>query len=163
MVGKCRPFGCDSSPFPLGKSRVFIFTTMRRCSLKLERPSQDQQSTQSNTPTVWVTPGPAAAVLGCTAWPRETGLKIQLAAPFKGSAGNRWNQTVAGKRCVFERWPKLKATHSSLMSGQVRGTEREGAGFGFGGAEGRDVDGLWLVWECPFLKVTPAVYLFFLV
>lgn len=47
---------------------VFIFTTMRRCGLKLERPSPGQRSTQSNTPTVWVTPGPAAQ---CSAAPRS--------------------------------------------------------------------------------------------
>ncbi len=61
LVGKCHPFGLsNSSPFPLGKGRVFIFTTMRRCSLKLVRPLPGQQSAQSDTPTVWVTPGPAA-------------------------------------------------------------------------------------------------------
>lgn len=77
----------DSSPFPRGKGRVFIYTTMRRCGLKLERPLPGQQSTQSDTPAVWVTPGPAAR-LHCTAQPQETGLKIQSTAPFKGSAGN---------------------------------------------------------------------------
>lgn len=52
--------GSDSSPSPSGEGRVFIFTTMRRWDLKLERSLPGQQSTQSNTPSVWVTPGPTA-------------------------------------------------------------------------------------------------------
>lgn len=66
-------------------------------------------------------PRASSTVLGCTVQPQETGLKIQSMAPFKGSAGNSWNQTVEGKRCVFERWPILEATHSSLMNRQVGG------------------------------------------
>lgn len=53
------------------------------------------------------------------------------------------------KRCVFERWLKLKATHSSLMHSQDRKKKS-----GFEGAEGKGMDGLWLAWECPFLKLT---------
>lgn len=119
LVGKCHAFGLsDSSPFPLGKGRVFIFTTMRRCNLKLERSLPGQQSTQSDIPSLGY-PRANSTVLACAAQPQETGLKIQSIAPFKGSAGNSWNQTVERKWCVFEGWLMVKATHSSLMNSQV--------------------------------------------
>lgn len=80
-----------------------------------------------------------STVLDCTKRPQETGLKIQSIALFKGSAGNSWNQTVEGKRCVLERWLMLKATHSSLMHGQVRKKQNK---TGFSGANSKDVAGL---------------------
>lgn len=99
-------------------------------------------------------PEASSTVLLCTTQPQETGLKILLIAPFKGSAGKSLNQTEEGKRCVSEKWLTLKATHSSLMQSQGRKKAE------FWGAEGNGMDGLWLAWEHPFLKLTPAVFLF---
>lgn len=82
-----------------------------------------RRSSQSDTPTVWFNPGQQAArVLECAPRePQETGLKIQLRAPFKGppSTGQSGNGRGGEKTPCFLERPPEKAAHSSLRRGRA--------------------------------------------
>lgn len=92
-MGKCHLFGSSAPLPPRLRTGVFIFTAMSRCGLMLERPSAGAGGPRSLTP-----PQSGLTQASRQHEPRETGLKIQLTTPFKGSpsTGQSGNGRKAG-------------------------------------------------------------------